>query len=66
MAVSLEIRVRNLLPELLADALVVFAPLQTAGAVTAGALEAFLDHMNHFLVFIEPYSHFITSLPVPL
>ena len=57
MTVALEIGVRDLLPEFLADALVFLGPRQTAGAVTAGALEAFLDRLYHFFVFVQPYSH---------
>ena len=57
MAITLEIGVCDLLPEFLADALVFLATLQTAGAVTAGALQALFDHLNHFLIFVQPYSH---------
>ena len=57
MAITLEIGVSHLLPEFLADALVFLGPLQTAGAVTIGALQAFLDHLDHFLVIVQTYSH---------
>ena len=57
MAIALEIGVSNLLPEFLADALVFLGPLQTAGAVAAGALQAFLNHLDHFLVIVQTYSH---------
>ena len=57
MAKTLEIGVCNLLPEFLADALVFLGPFQTAGAVAAGALQTFLDHLNHFIVIIQTYSH---------
>ena len=57
MAITLEIGVGHLLPEFLADALVFLGPVQTAGAVTAGALQTFLDHLDHFLVIIQTYSH---------
>ena len=60
MTVAFEIGVCNLLPEFLADALVVFASLQAAGAVAAGAFQTFPNRLNHFLIFIEPYSHGIT------
>ena len=63
MTKTLEIRVFDLLPELPADALVFFRPLQTAGAISAGALEAFPDHLHHFLVIIQPYCHDITPFP---
>ena len=57
MAIALEIGVSHLFAEFLADALVFLGTLQTAGAVAAGTLEAFLDHLNHFLVIIQSYSH---------
>ena len=57
MAITLEIGVGHLLPEFLADALVFLGPFQTAGAVTAGALQTFLDHLDHFLVIVQTYSH---------
>ena len=53
MTVTLEIGVRDLLPEFLADALIVLGPLQTAGAVAAGALQALPDGLDHFLVFVQ-------------
>ena len=57
MAIALEIGVSHLLPEFLANALVFLSSFQTAGAVTAGALQAFLDHLDHFLVIVQTYSH---------
>ena len=57
MAVTFKIRICDLLPEFLADALILFRTLKSAGAVTAGALQAFLDGGNHFFVFVEPNSH---------
>ena len=57
MAIALEIRVGNLLTEFLADALVILSSFQTAGAVAAGALQAFFDHLDHFLVIVQTYSH---------
>ena len=62
MAKTLEIGVSNLLPEFLADALVFFGPFQTAGAVATGALQAFFDHLDHFLVIIQTYSHSVHIL----
>ena len=64
MAITLKIGVGHLLPEFLADALVFFGPLQTAGAVTAGTLQTFLDHLDHFLVVVQTYSHEITSFRI--
>ena len=61
MTKTLEIGVGHLLPELPADALIFLGPLQAAGAVAAGALQALPDHVHHFLVIIQPYSHTITS-----
>ena len=52
MAKTLEIGVSNLLPEFLADALVFFGPFQTAGAVAAGTLQTFFDHLDHFFIVI--------------
>ena len=57
MAVTLEIGIGDLLPEFLADALVLLRPFQAAGAVSAGALETVLDHLDHFLVVIQSDSH---------
>ena len=57
MAVTLEIRVRHLLTEFLADALVFLGSFQTAGAVTAGTLQSLPDGLDHFLVFIESDRH---------
>ena len=57
MAEALVVRIGDLLPEFLADALVVLRPLQTAGAVAAGALETFPDGSHHFLIIIQPNSH---------
>ena len=62
MTVSLELRIRNLLTEFLADALVLFGSLQTAGAVAAGTLQTIFHHLNDFLIFVESYSHGYTSL----
>ena len=57
MAKTLEIGVSNLLPEFLADALVFLGPFQTAGAVAAGTLQTFFDHLDHFFIVIQSYSH---------
>ena len=63
MTKTLEIRVFDLLAELLTDALIVLRPFQTAGAITAGTLEALPDHLDHFLVLVQPYSHDLTPFP---
>ena len=61
MAVALEVRVCDLLTEFLADALVILRAFQTAGAITAGALQTFPDSLYHLLILIQPNSHAITS-----
>ena len=61
MTVSLVIGIRNLLPEFLADALIILGAFQTAGAIAAGALQAVPDGLNHFFIFIEPNCHGVTS-----
>ena len=63
MAETLEIGVLHLLPEFPADALVLLGPLQAAGTVSAGALQTLADHGHHFLVIVQPNSHWITSSP---
>ena len=63
MAITLEIRVCDLLPEFLADALVFLGALQAAGAITAGPFQAFPDGFHYFLVFIQSDCHRLTSLP---
>ena len=64
MAVATVVRVCNLLPEFLADTLVILTALQTAGAVSAGTLQPFLDRLYHFLIFVQSNSHNFTSLPL--
>ena len=65
-AVAGEIGISHLLPEFLADALVILGAFQTAGAIAAGALQAVPDGLNHFFIFIEPNCHVVTSLLIPL
>ena len=55
--ISLKFRVGHLLPEFLTDALVFFRPLEPAGAVAAGALEAVPDGLDHFLVGVQCDCH---------
>jgi hypothetical protein len=50
--ISLKIRVCDLLPEFLADALIFLCPLQAAGAITTGSLQALPDGLYHFLILI--------------
>ena len=61
MTVAGKVRIGDLLPEFLADALIILGAFQTAGAIAAGALQAVPDGLNHFLVFIEPNCHGVTS-----
>ena len=56
-AIALEIGVCYLLPEFLANTFVFLSPFQATGAVAAGALQTFLDHLDHFLVIVQSYSH---------
>ena len=57
MAVTLEIGVCDLLPELLTDALILLSALETAGAVSAGTLQSVLYGLYYFCIFIESDSH---------
>ena len=57
MAIALVAGVGNLLPELFADAFVVFTAFQPAGAVAAGTLQALPDGGNHFLILVQSDSH---------
>ena len=63
MTVPLELRICDLFPEFLADALILLRPFQAAGAVTTGPLETIPDGLNHFLIIIQSDSHEFTSLP---
>lgn len=64
MTIPCKLGIRDLLPEFLADTLIVFAPLQSAGTIASGPLQSVPNHLNHFLVFIESDSHRNTSLPL--
>lgn len=57
MAISLEIGVCDLLPELLANALVLLGALETAGAIAAGTLQAVLYGLDHFCIFVQSDCH---------
>ena len=61
MAVAGEIGVGHLLPEFRADTFIILGALQTAGAVAAGTLQAVTHGLHHFLVFVEPNRHGVTS-----
>ena len=57
MAVTLKCRIRHLFTEFLTDTLVFLRTLKPAGAITACPLQAFPDHLHHFLIFIQPNCH---------
>ena len=57
MAEALVIRVGDLLPEFLADALIVLRALQTAGAIPPGAFQPLPDGLNHFLILVQTNRH---------
>jgi len=57
MAEAGELRVCNLLPEFLADALIVLSPFQATGTISSGAFQSISDHLNHFFIFVQSYSH---------
>ena len=57
MAITGKVRVGDLLPEFLAHTLVFLGPLQPAGAIAAGTLQALLDRLYHFQIFVQSYSH---------
>ena len=61
MTVSFEIRICDLLPELLANALVLLGPLQAARAISAGSLQPLTDGLDHFFIFVQPHCHKITT-----
>ena len=63
MAIALKIRIGDLIPEFLANALILFCALQAARTVSPGTLQAFLNGSHHFFVFIQSNSHIYTSLP---
>ena len=57
MAVTLEVRICDLLTELLANALILFSALKAAGAISAGTLQTILYGLNHFCIFVKSDSH---------
>jgi hypothetical protein len=57
MTVTFEIRIRNLVAEFLAHALVVFDAFQSAWAITTGFFQTFLDRIHDFLIFIKSNFH---------
>ena len=63
MAVTHIIRIRNLLPELLANALILLRTLKSAGTVSTRLLQTILNHLYDFPILIEPNCHIKTFLP---
>ena len=61
MAVTGEIRVSDLLLKFLAHALILFCPLQAAGAIATGALQTVLNYLDDLFIFIQPNCHMNTS-----
>ena len=57
MTVAFEVRIGDLLPEFLADTLIVLGAFQTAGTVAAGALETVTNGLDHFLILIQTNCH---------
>ena len=61
MAVAFVLRIGDLIPEFLANALIILGPFQAAGAVSTGALETLPNGLDHLLIFVKPNSHDATS-----
>ena len=57
MAVPFITGVRDLVTELLADALIFLRMLQSAGAVSPCFLQSLTDHLYHFLILVQPNRH---------
>jgi len=64
MAITFKVGICDLLPELLADTLILLTALHSAGAVAACHLEALFQDLYHFLIFVETNSHFSHILPL--
>ena len=57
MAVALEIGVCDLLTEFFTNALILLGALQAAGAIATGTLQAILDHLHDFFIFVKLNCH---------
>lgn len=55
MTIAFEIWVGDLLTEFLANAFILFRPLQATGTIAACASEPFFDSFDHFLILVESY-----------
>jgi hypothetical protein len=52
MAIALKIRIRDLFPEFLANALIIFGPIQPTRAISPGPLQALPNHPDHLLILV--------------
>ena len=50
MTIALKVRIGDLLPEFLANALILFGAFQTAGTIATGTLQAVTDGLHHFFL----------------
>ena len=57
MAITLEIWVCDLLPEFLANALILLGTLEAAGAIATGTLQAVLYGLDDFRIFVQSDCH---------
>ena len=62
MAISGKVRVSNLLPKFLANALIFLGSLQSARAVSTCAFQTLFDGLDHFFIFVKSNCHNATSL----
>ena len=53
----MEVRISHLLPEFLADTLILLGALHTAGAIAAGPFQTLFDGLHHLLILIESNGH---------
>ena len=60
MTITLVVWIGNLLPEFLADAFILFRPLQTAGAISPCTLQAIPNGLHHFFIFIQTNCHILS------
>ena len=60
MTIAFIVRISNLLPEFLADAFILFRPLQTAGATSPCTLQAIPNSLYHFFIFIQSNCHILS------
>ena len=58
------LRIGDLLPKFLTNALIFFTAFHPARAIAAGPFQAFPYHLYHFLILVKSDSHSITPLPI--